>query len=139
MLIGTFYHSLEAKGRFSLPKAFRDASDAWVITAGLDGCLFVFKKSDFEAQATQLASLSYYKADHRQLIRHFAAHASEQQTDNLGRLSISDDLQKMAKLQKNIVIVGALTHLEVWDQERYHTWLDQQEGSVEESSERLMP
>ncbi|MBQ6438071.1 cell division/cell wall cluster transcriptional repressor MraZ [bacterium] len=102
MLVGTFYHTLEAKGRFSLPKTFRAEATSWVLTSGLDGCIFIFKQEEFDVQAAKLAEMSYLKADHRALIRHFAASASIQAPDEQGRLLIPENLQKMAGLSKNL-------------------------------------
>lgn len=130
MFTGTFYHSLEGKGRFSLPKNFRQTAQDWVLTAGLDGCLFIFEKKQWEIEAEKLQQLSYYQAEHRALIRHLAAHASIQQTDSLGRLSVPADLKQLADLKKNLVIVGVLDRIEVWDTDRYHQLFDKLDNQV---------
>ena len=137
MLVGTYYHTLESKGRFSLPKAFRNEATDWVLTAGLDGCLFIFKKQDFETEAAKLVQLSYLHSDHRAIIRHFAASACEQQTDSLGRLSIPASLQKLANLKKDLVVVGALTRIEIWDRDRYSELFDKLAQTIEEKSEKI--
>jgi MraZ protein len=138
MLVGTYYHTLESKGRFSLPRAFRSESDSWVVTAGLDGCIFIFQPAQWESEAKQLTELSYYQADHRALIRHFAAHASQQQPDNLGRLTLSEDLRRYGELDRQLVIVGALTRIEVWDQAKYERFFDNLAQTVETKSEQVL-
>lgn len=137
MFVGTFYHTLESKGRFSLPKSFRGNGANWVLTAGLDGCLFVFESKTFEQEQQKYQQLSYLKADHRAIIRHFAGNASWQEIDSLGRLTISEHLKQYAGLNKQLVIVGALNHLEVWAQERYHQLFDSLTEKVEDISERV--
>lgn len=135
MFVGTYYNKLEAKGRFTLPKAFRQDNQDWVLTSGLDGCLFIFKASEFAQEAEKLSQLSYYQADHRALIRHLANQASPQETDQLGRLLLPEALKEYAGISKNIVIVGSLSRIEVWDQERYHQLLDKLKENIEEAAE----
>lgn len=138
MFVGTFYHSLESKGRFSLPKAFRGRAANWVLTAGLDGCLFVFPKETFQAEASKYATLSYLKADHRALIRHLASNASWQKIDNLGRLTVNDNLKNYAGLTKQVVVVGALTRIELWSPERYHRFFNSLTENIEKTSEKIV-
>jgi MraZ protein len=137
MFVGTFYHTLESKGRFSLPKTFRGNASNWVLTAGLDGCLFIFPESEFHREAEKLASLSYSQADHRALIRHFASHASLQAPDELGRLTLTPDLRQLAGLGKKLVIIGALTRIEVWGLDQYHQFFDNLATTVTQSSEKI--
>ena len=137
MLVGTYYHTLEAKGRFSLPKVFRGETHEWVLTTGLDGCLYAFKAEDFNAEAAKLQSLSYFQAKNRAVVRHLVGNASPQTTDNVGRLTIPTALQAAADLHKQIVVVGALTHLEIWDVDRYHQMMDKLEATVEQQAEQV--
>ena len=135
MLVGTYYHTLEAKGRFSLPKAFRSESPSWVLTAGFDGCLYAYRASDFENEVAKMQKLSYFPADHRAVVRHLVGTASPQTTDNLGRLTVPTNLQALAGLHKKLVIVGQLSHLEIWDADRYRDMMDRLEMNVEERAE----
>ncbi len=137
MFVGTYYNKLEAKGRFTLPKAFRQDTTDWILTSGLDGCLFIFRQQDFAQEAQKLEQLSYYQADHRALIRHLAGNANEQRTDQLGRLLLPEALQSYAGISKNIVIVGALSRIEIWDQERYHQLLDKLNKNIETQAEKV--
>lgn len=137
MLVGTYYHSLESKGRFSLPKAFRTESESWVLTSGLDGCLFIFREQDFASEVEKLSRLSYLRSDNRAVVRLIAGNASVQQADNLGRLTIPPHLQKQAGLDKQLVIVGSLNRIEVWDSERYNEMMDELEKSAETRAEAI--
>ncbi|MDO5561483.1 MAG: division/cell wall cluster transcriptional repressor MraZ [bacterium] len=137
MFVGTYYNKLEAKGRFTLPKAFRQDNQDWVLTTGLDGCLFLFAEAEFAREAEKLEQLSYYKADHRALVRHLAGNASQQSTDQLGRLSLPEALKGYAGIDKNIVVVGSLSRIEIWDQTRYHELLDKLNRNVEIAAENV--
>ncbi len=135
MFVGTYYNKLEAKGRLTLPKAFRQDTKDWVLTPGLDGCLFIFKASEFALEVQKLSKLSYYKADHRALIRHLANGANEQETDLAGRLLLPASLKEYAGISKEMVVVGSLSRIEVWDRERYHQLLDKLKTQAEKAAE----
>ena len=103
----------------------------------MDGCIFIFKQQEYDTEAAKLAQLSYYQADHRALVRHFASHASVQTPDSLGRLTLPADLRQLAGITKSIVIVGALTRLEVWDQDRYHQFFDNLAQTIDTQVEQI--
>ena len=132
MFIGTYYHKLEAKGRLSLPKAFRQsASDPhnivnndWVITPGLDGGLFLFVATDFQVELQKLAQLEFNQSDARNFIRLMTNQATPVSLDKTGRLLIPEHLLQLAHLAKDAVVVGSLSRLEIWDQTAYHALLD---------------
>ncbi len=138
MFVGTYYNKLEAKGRFTLPKSFRQDTTNWILTSGLDGCLYIFREQDFAVEAQKLQQLSYYQADHRAVIRHLAGNANAQALDNLGRLLLPENLQQLAQITKELVIIGSLTRIEVWDRDRYHQYLEQTLPQLEEKSENLV-
>ena len=138
MFIGSYYHRLEGKGRVSLPKAFRHlAGSDWVITPGLDGGLFVFPSQDFTRELQRLAQLEFNKADQRNFVRQFTNQAQPVTLDKTGRLLIPEQLLKLAHLSKEVVIVGSLTRLEIWDQTTYHQLLDQLNQTAESIAERI--
>ncbi len=138
MFIGSYYHKLEGKGRVSLPKPFRQQTGSdWVITPGLDGGLFIFPYQDFEKEVEKLAKLEFNKADHRNFIRHLTNQAQASSLDKTGRLLIPDSLLQLAKLKKEVVIVGSLSRIEIWDQTAYHQLLDQLNQTAESIAERI--
>lgn len=137
MLIGKYYHNLETKGRLSLPKKFRELATDWVVTRGLDGCLFMFKQDKFEEKINQIAKRTFTKKAHRDLVRLMTNEAQELKADKTGRVNLPNYLIEFANLSKNIVVVGSLDYLEIWDQENYHSYIDQIEQSAEEISERI--
>jgi MraZ protein len=138
MLIGRFYHALEQKGRVSIPPSLRTGlgQDA-VITRGLDGCLFVFPKVIWEAVVEEAQNMPLTKKQARDWIRLLANNASPATLDNLGRILIPEYLRETAHLRKALVVVGSLTHIEIWDQDAYHTYLRTLESQAEAITEGL--
>lgn len=137
MFIGKFYHSLEEKGRISLPKKFRQESNSWIVTRGLDGGLFIFKEDDFEKEIAKFESRTFTKKNNRDFIRLMTNEAQAIQPDKTGRVQLPEYLIEFAKLQKSIVIVGSLSRLEVWDRDLYHDYIDNIENKTEEIAESL--
>ena len=88
MFIGKYYYKLQANGRISLPKGFRDEGEDWVVTRGLDGCLFIFKADRFQEELSQLADRSFTKKAHRDLTRIMTNEAQEVKADNNGRVHL---------------------------------------------------
>jgi MraZ protein len=125
MFIGRHYHALEQKGRLSIPTGFRQSlKTPAVLTAGLEGCLFLFSHKDWEQVALEAASLPFTNRSARDWARYLAGNASEVDFDQLGRILIPDYLRTHAHLAKQTVVVGAFSRIEIWDQERYHTYFE---------------
>lgn len=137
MLIGKYYHHLETNGRLSLPAKFREVNKQWIVTRGLDGCLFLLQESNFAKELEKIAQSSFTRKANRDLIRLMTNEAKELEVDENGRVNLPDYLIKFAHLQKNIVVVGSLDHLEVWDQEKYHSYIEQIEGQAESLAESI--
>jgi MraZ protein len=136
MLIGKFYHNLENNGRVSLPKKFRSLSKSWIVTRGLDGCLFLLKKENFQSELSKINQAGFSKKANRDLVRLMTNEASEVIPDDNGRVNLPNYLIEFAQLKKSLVIVGSLNRLEIWDQERYHLYLDQLENKAESIAEK---
>jgi len=137
MLIGKYYHHLEDKGRLSLPAKFREISKDWIVTRGLDGCLFLLQESNFKKELEKIAQSSFTRKANRDLVRLMTNEAMEVRTDENGRVNLPDYLINFAHLEKNVVIVGSLNHLEVWDQNKYHDYIDQIEDQAEVIAESI--
>ena len=137
MLIGKYYHHLEERGRLSLPAKFREVSEQWIATRGLDGCLFLLQEGNFKKELEKIAQSSLTKKANRDLLRLMTNEAKELSADENGRVNLPDYLIEFAKLEKNVVVVGSLNHLEVWDQEKYHHYIDQIEGQAESIAESI--
>lgn len=118
MLKGIYSQSMDAKGRMSFPAKLREIiGERFVVTKGIDGCLFVYSEEDFEAKAEKLRSLPLAKG--RALQRHFMAWAKDVEVDKQGRILISQELRETASLEKEIVVVGVSDRCEIWDKSRW--------------------
>ena len=120
MLIGEYLHNLDPKKRLSIPAKLRkELGRGAVLTRGLDGCLWLFPTKRWEALAEKIAQLPMTQADSRSFSRLLLSGASELQFDGLGRVLVPDFLKSYAKLDREVVIVGVHTRLELWDKQ---TW-----------------
>lgn len=119
MFMGEYNHSIDAKGRIIIPSKFRESlGETFVLTLGLDGCLFVYPNSEWESFLTKLNSLPGSK-EARQLQRYFLAGATECEVDKQGRILIPTKLRNAAALDKDVIFVGVLSKIEIWSKERW--------------------
>jgi MraZ protein len=119
MFMGEFNHTIDSKGRIIIPAKFREGlGDNFVITQGLDGCLFAYPITQWQEFVTKLQTLPGTK-EARQLQRYFLAVAAECEADKQGRILIPAKLREDAALDKDIVFVGVLNKVEIWSKERW--------------------
>lgn len=119
MFMGEFNHTVDSKGRIIIPSKFReDLGEEFVITQGLDGCLFVYPNSEWQIFVEKLKTLPGTK-EARQLQRYFMAGAAACQADKQGRILIPLKLRETAEIDKDIVFVGVLNKIEIWNKERW--------------------
>ena len=117
MFMGEFNHSIDAKGRIIVPAKFReDLGEEFVVTLGLDGCLFLYPDSEWREFVEQLKHLPGNRQA-RQLQRYFLAGATTCEIDKQGRILIPAKLREHAKLEKDVVFVGVLGKIEIWSKE----------------------
>ncbi len=139
--LGTYYHTLEEKGRVSVPKKFRQGlKQGSVITKGLDGCLFIFPAEYWQELAQKIKSLPFSQKTARDFTRLMTYNAAPLEFDQLGRTKFPEALAKHAHLTKEVVFVGALTRIEVWDRDTYHRYFDRlmaQEDKITQAIEDL--
>lgn len=137
MFIGRYYHTLEANNRVSLPKTFRDIETDWIITRGLDGGLFGFPQTEFENQLRELTQRTFTVKQNRDFIRLMTNDAYATSVDNNGRVQLPEYLTTLAGLEKQVVVVGSNTWIEIWNVERYHHYLDELSAQAEAISEKV--
>ena len=119
MFMGTYDHSIDTKGRVIVPAKFRETlGDSFVVTLGLDGCLFVYPNEEWEDFVNQLKELPGSK-EARKLQRYFMAGAAPCDVDKQGRVLIPSNLREKAGLEKDIVFVGVMSKIEIWSRQRW--------------------
>ena len=136
MLIGEYEHTIDAKGRISMPAKIRkDMGETFIVTKGLDGCLFAFSQEEWLNFETKLKSLPLSDKNARNFVRFFLAGATECEIDKQGRFLIPANLRVAAKLEKETIIIGVGTWLEIWNKE---TWVSKDEEiSADEIAENM--
>jgi MraZ protein len=116
MFLGTFEHSLDAKGRVILPARFREDLESGAFLAkSLDGCLSLYTAEEFENVAKDMQEKARRDGAARNAVRSFAAGAAEATPDRQGRISIPLHLRQFAGLERDVVITGVLSRVEIWD------------------------
>ena len=120
MFMGEYNHTIDAKGRLIIPSKFREIlGDAFVVTKGLDGCLFVYDNEEWQRFEEKLRSLPITNKEARQFVRFFLAGATEAEVDKQGRILIPNVLREFAELTKDVVLVGVGSRIEIWGKERF--------------------
>ena len=120
MLIGEYEHSLDVKGRLIMPAKLReDIGEKFIVTKGLDGCLFAFSLTEWTNFEQKLRTLPISNKDARAFTRFFFAGAIDCEIDKLGRFLISSNLREFAELEKVVMIVGMETRIEIWSKEKW--------------------
>jgi MraZ protein len=139
MLLGAYDHTIDDKNRLTLPAKYREAfKDGVVVTRGLDGCLFAYRRPDWDRLVeSRLAPLDPLSPETRRLQRFFYAGAAESELDKQGRMMIPAQLIEHAKLGKEVVVAGVNDRLEIWDRAAWRKELAEVEGSAEDVAERL--
>ena len=120
MLTGEFNHSIDAKGRLIIPSKFREnIGENFVITKGLDGCLFLYPDNEWKTFEEKLRTLPLTNKDARIFTRFFLGSAVDGGLDKQGRVLISSALRNFAHLEKEVVLVGVLDRVEIWDKAKW--------------------
>ncbi|NTW22212.1 division/cell wall cluster transcriptional repressor MraZ [Candidatus Falkowbacteria bacterium] len=137
MFIGEYKHNLDAKGRLAIPAKFRVLLEGGaVVTKGLDNCLFLYPKKEWEQLARKLAALPIGKANTRAFARLMLAGAAEVDFDSQGRIILPEHLRKFAGLNKTTVVAGLFDRLEIWDEsvwEAYKEGTEAKSGDIAEA------
>lgn len=134
MLTGEYQHNMDAKGRVTIPSKFReDLGETFVVCKGLDGCLFVLSKEQWEKFFEKLSAMPIGQG--RQIQRYFFSGASEVEPDKQGRILIPPSLREHAGLKKDCTVIGTAVRAEIWDTDK---WNEYNSGQSEESIEEAM-
>lgn len=138
MFIGEYEHNVDAKGRIIMPAKLReDIGDKFIITKGLDGCLFAYSQMEWANFEEKLKALPLAQKNARNFVRFFLSGAVECEIDKQGRFLIPANLREHAKLDKEIVIIGVGTRLEIWNREVWKTYSSDDNISADEIAENM--
>lgn len=136
MFIGKYEHSIDAKNRLIVPAKYRDElGSSFVVTAGLDGCLYILPQESFNELAADLKSLPLTDKESRSLLRHLVANASICEFDKQGRVLLSATQKAHAGIVKDAVFLGMIDKIEIWSKEAYEK--DQSTSDIEAIEKHL--
>ncbi len=138
MLMGEFHHSIDEKGRLIIPSKFRgDLGSRVIVTRGLEGCLFVYSESEWNIIVSKLKSLPFTKKDARAFSRFFLSGAIEAEFDKQGRINIPSPLIGYASITKNCVVIGVNDRLEIWAEDSFNKFMNDNEDDLSDIAEHL--
>ena len=138
MFIGEYQHTLDIKGRVIIPSRFReDLGDGFVMTKGLDNCLFLYPRNEWSILEEKLKTLPLTNRDARAFIRFFFSGAAECIIDKQGRVLIPSNLREHAKLGKDVVVIGVSTRMEIWSKEEWDSYNDDDNLSYDNIAEKM--
>jgi MraZ protein len=138
MFLGEYQHTLDAKGRVSLPRRFRDqAGGKLVVSKGLEKCLYVLPAVEFDEFASRLVSGNDLMGNQRELRRHFFAGADEVDVDSAGRIALKSSLRAHAGLSKEVAVIGNADRIEIWDAAAWEQYSSRIAAGIEDAAEEL--
>ncbi|GAA1012647.1 transcriptional regulator MraZ [Acrocarpospora pleiomorpha] len=140
VFLGTHQPRLDDKGRLFLPAKYREElAEGLVITKGQERCLYVFPVEEFQRLTEALRTAPVTAKAVRDYSRVFFASASDETPDKQGRITIPPSLRQYAGLERDCVVIGANTRLEIWDARAWETYLAEQEPAFADLSEEVLP
>jgi MraZ protein len=138
MFLGEFKHSIDQKGRVAIPAKFRaKLSRGAVVTRGLDNCLFLYPKEEWEELAHKLAQLPISQKDARAFARLMLSGAMEVEIDKQGRVTLPQYLREYAKIKDEAILAGLYSRIEIWDKEEWEKYKKESESQNVDIAERL--
>jgi len=139
MFLGEFQHSIDDKGRIIIPAKFREALGTdFIITRGLDNCLFVYPRQEWALLEQKIKSLPSMAANARAFTRLLFSGASECEWDKQGRVNVPNHLREYAKLEKDCTVIGVSSRVEIWDKATWEEYSRQSQDSFNEIAEQLV-
>ena len=138
MFMGEYGHTIDAKGRIIVPVKFRESlGDNFIITKGLDNCLFVYTNEEWQRFEEKLNTLPLTNKNARTYTRFFLAGAADVELDKQGRILIPSVLREFASLQKDVVFVGVGSRIEIWSKESWNDSISNYDDNMEEVAENM--
>lgn len=137
--MGEYQHNVDAKGRLIIPSKFREhLEDYFVLTRGLDNCLFGYPMNEWRKLEEKLKELPVTKKDARAFTRFFFSGATEVEIDKQGRINIPNNLRSYAKMDKECIILGVSNRLEIWAKEAWENYFEESEDSFNDIAENMI-
>lgn len=137
--MGEYHHSLDEKGRMIVPAKFREGlGDRCVVTRGLDRCLFMYPLSEWRIVEEKLKQLPLTQRDARAFTRFFFSGATDVELDKQGRIMLPASLREYAGFEKEIVVIGVSTRVELWSKEVWEEYMEEAEASFETIAEKIV-
>lgn len=138
MFFGNYAHSLDDKGRLVIPRKMREAlGDKIFIMKGFDGALAIYKEDAYESVVEELKRYSFNKKENRDYLRLKLASIVDLEVDKMGRVQIPTAVLAKYGIQKDVIVLGAGDHIEVWDKAKYDNYMASIEDNFEEIAERI--
>jgi MraZ protein len=140
MFFGTYTPKLDEKGRLILPAKFRDQlAGGLMVTRGQEHCLYVWPQEEINRITERLREAPVSNKATRDYVRMFSSASSDERPDKQGRITIPPKLREWAALTKDVVVIGAMNRLEIWDEAAWTAYSEEQEESFAELSEEVFP
>lgn len=137
MFMGEYHHTIDEKGRIIIPSKIREElQNDFIVTRGIDNCLFIYKTEDFKELIRKYKELPNTK-DARNFMRFFLSGAIICELDKQGRVNINQPLIDYADLKKDCVVIGVNERIEIWSKERWETFIHENEDNLSEIADNL--
>lgn len=138
MLLGEYSHTLDAKGRVIIPSKFReDLGESFIVTKGLDNCLFAYSKKEWNQFEEKLKTLPITNVTTRNFVRFFFSGATECEVDKQGRINLPQNLREYASLEKEITIIGVATRVEIWNSQKWEQYTSPENMDVDKIADQM--
>lgn len=138
MLMGEYHHNIDDKGRLVIPNKFREElGETFVIARGIEKCIYVYSNTEWEKLVSKLNTLPFTKKDARTFTRSFFSGATVCEFDKSGRINITSPLVSYAGLTRECVIIGVNDRLEIWSEEAFNDFMNENEEKLEDIAENL--
>ena len=140
MFLGTYTPKLDDKGRLILPAKFRDQlAGGLMVTRGQEHCLYMWPQAEVERITERLREAPVSNKATRDYVRMFSSASSDEVPDKQGRITVPPKLREWANLSKDVVVIGAMNRLEIWDEAAWNSYSEEQEDAFAELSEEVFP
>ena len=138
MFMGEYHHSIDDKGRLIIPAKFRsELGDKFIITRGIESCLFAYPEKRWEEIVHKLESLPFTKKDARNFTRFFLSGATVAEFDKQGRVNITSPLINYAGIEKECIIIGTGDRLEIWSEDAWNNFFNSASINMSDIAENL--